>query len=779
MTATTAAPAATATARPRDTTVVPTIVITALTVAVVLGFVRLFADSSFLFPLLAAAITGHAIAWWGRRQEWPTAASAIATLMGVAVVAAWTILPETTFFGIPTRETLTVAGRELSLARTAFRSAVAPAPVLDGFVLASAVAVATIAVMADWAAFRIQAPFEACVPAFTLFLFTAALGTDRHRGLALVLFVGAVLAFLLSSQLSRQTRTGTWFGGRPGLGPMWLVQAGAVLGLVAVLAGLFVGPSLPGADDEALLRYKNSNRPGPANRSTVSPLVDIRGRLVERAGIEVFTVKSNQRAYWRLTSLDTFDGSIWSSNDKYRSAGGPLRTDVQVAPDATEAVQEFSIASLGSIWLPAAFRPERVSGVDDVAYNSDTGSLITDQDVADGLTYQVQSKIPTLGPEQLSTAPAVAPNEILLGYGTQPPVSPRVRAEANRIVAGATTPYARAKALQDYFHRGFRYDLNARPGHGSEALERFLFRTRAGYCEQFAGAYAVLARLVGLPSRVAVGFTPGELQADGLFHVRDEHAHAWPEVYLHGFGWVAFEPTPGRGAPGAERYTGLPEQQDQSGGSTTATTAAPTPTTAPAENDMAPATTAPQDVPDLSTGESPESDDDKGPSRVLIGAGLVLLLLLLWLGGVPLLVAMRRNRLRAAAETSADRVVVAWNEVTEALRQTGLPRRPAETPAEYAARAGRRADMPEPAAAALRQLATDAAAATFAGGALPDEVGERSQAGAAEIVNTLRDRAGMQERVWRAVDPRQLRRPPQAVPSSPTTTDRNRRQPAA
>ena len=747
----------------RDTTVLPTLALTAVTVAVVVGFVRLFADGSFLVPLMATAVTGHAISWWGRRQDWPTALSAIATLAGVAVVATWTVLPETTFFGVPTRETLSIAGQQLSLARTAFRTAVAPAPVLDGFVLASVVGVALVAVMSDWAAFRIQTSFEACVPGFTLFLFTAALGTDRHRGLALVLFVGSALAFLLVSQLGRQTRTGTWFGGRAGTGPFWLVQAGAALGLVAVLAGLFVGPALPGADDEALLKYKNSNRPGPANRSTVSPLVDIRGRLVERADIEVFTVKSNQRAYWRLTSLDTFDGTIWSSNDKYRSADGRLRTDVQTAPDASEAVQEFALSALGSIWLPAAFRPERVSGVEGVAYNSDTGSLITDEDFADGLTYQVQSKIPVLGPEQLATAPAVAPNEILLGYGSEPPVSPRVRAEAARIVAGATTPYARAKALQDYFHRGFRYDLNASPGHGSAALERFLFRTRAGYCEQFAGSYAVMARLVGLPSRVAVGFTPGELQADGLYHVRDEHAHAWPEVYLHGFGWVAFEPTPGRGAPGAESYTGRPEQQDQAGSSTTATTVPNTPTTAPAENDLAPTTTSPEQNPDLSTAESADAADDDGPGRWAIVGLAMVVLLLLWLGGVPLLVRMRRNRLRAAAETSADRVVVAWDEASEALRQAGLPRRLAETPAEYAARAGRRADMPDDASVALRSLATDAAAAIFAGGDLPQEVATRAEGSARRVVESLRDRAGVREQLWWAVDPRQLLRRNDAV----------------
>src|SRR5690606_19777157 len=101
-------------------------------------------------------------------------------------------------------------------------------------------------------------------------------------------------------------------------------------------------------------------------------------------------------------------------------------------------------------------------------------------------------------------------------------------------------------------------------------------------CEQFAGAFAAMARSIGLPARVAVGFTQGETDPaeDGLYVVRGEHAHAWPEVYLAGAGWVAFEPTPGRGMPFAESYTGVEPAQAAPGSpaeseSVTTTTTAP------------------------------------------------------------------------------------------------------------------------------------------------------------------------------------------------------------
>src|SRR5260370_42076218 len=90
-----------------------------------------------------------------------------------------------------------------------------------------------------------------------------------------------------------------------------------------------------------------------------------------------------------------------------------------------------------------------------------------------------------------------------------------------------------------------------------------------------------MARLLGLPTRVAVGFTQGTIGSDGKLHVLDLNAHAWPEVYFAGIGWLAFEPTPQRGEPGAQIYTGVPPQQASDTGDTTATTVPSTGTTVP------------------------------------------------------------------------------------------------------------------------------------------------------------------------------------------------------
>ncbi|MGI8794227.1 MAG: transglutaminaseTgpA domain-containing protein, partial [Acidimicrobiales bacterium] len=719
-----------------DDTLVGTAVLTLLTVAVAIGFGRIFAGGAYVLPLVAISVGTHASAWWSRRLGFSTAVAAIFTVMVASLLIVWIVLPQLTTYGWPTWHTLRGAGEALTSARTEFGRAVAPVELMPGYLIASMAGISIAAFMADWAAFRIKAPFEACVPAFTLFVFTSALGADRFRAPSVVLFVATVLAFLLTHQLARHNQAGSWFGGRARQGAVSLAKLAGAFAFVAIVLGLLVGPALPGADANPLVPYRGRIPTGPANRATVSPLVDIRGRLVERAGIEVFTVKTDTRAYWRLTSLDEFDGQIWRSEDNYRNTGGLIEADMR--PDAAvvtqEVRQEYQISGLSSIWAPAAYQPVQVSGIDGVSYAPASASVITAGDTSDGLKYSVRSSIPQLDPDALRTAPAVAPRSIADRNLALPPLSARVKGFAQQLVANQPTPYDQAMAIQGFFRDNYTYDLNAAIGHDARTIERFLFNNRSGYCEQFAGTFAVLARAVGLPSRVAVGFTPGVLKDDGLYHVFDENAHAWPEVYLHGFGWVAFEPTPGRGAPGAEGYTGVPEQQDTEGASTTPTTA----TIPPQDNSeqLTPETS----VPDPLAGQDPTlvTGDDQRPlvrrPVWLLALGMAILALL-WVLIVPLLHAGHRTRRRRNAQQTGPPAIViaAWAEAHDALRSAGVPRRGSETLREFAARAAAGAGLSAEAAAGLRRLASVAAAAMFSPSPIDVEVAAASMADGSRV----------------------------------------------
>lgn len=752
--------------RAAEVTLGATVALSALTLAVAVGMGRLFAGGDHLVPLVAAGLVGHAAMWGGRRQGAPLPAAAAGALAGVALAGAWLLLPDSTAYGLPGPGTLDAARRALADAWSEFGDVVAPTPATDGFLLAAMIGVGVTAVLADWAAFRMRVLFEAVVPSFTLFIFTATLADGGGRGVMVALYLAALLAFLVVHRAGLESEGSSWFASRTRGGARALVQGAGGLMAVAILAAVVVGPRLPGATSDAVVGWRDSDRSGgDGRRTTVSPLVDIRGRLVDQSTTEVFTVRSTQKAYWRLTSLDTFDGNIWSSDASYRQIGQRVPSGGAADVPGRVVRQEFTIRSLASIWLPAAYRPAVVRDIDDVSYNADLGSLITGEETTDGFSYRVDSAIPDLSGDQLGDrlgdrlGAAGEPLADGARFVALPRVPRAVTNLARSITRAGTNPYEKALALQNFFRANFVYDLNAAPGHDGAALETFLFATRRGYCEQFAGAYGVLARAVGLPTRVAVGFTPGELGGDGQYHVRGLNAHAWPEVHLEGTGWVAFEPTPGRGAPGAEAYTGVPEAQARPEDPNTATTASPS-------------TTTPDDVTSPSTTAAPETPEPAPPAvtsdrpRWREPARLALLLAVV-LGGlvvavIPVAKASRRRRRRAAAATPADRVWVAWTEAADAVARAGAPRRPAETLDEHAARAGPGAALPDGAATALASLARHATEASYAAGALPVAVAERAAADAEAVEAAVRAQASRRQRLAWTLDPRPLlpQRPP-------------------
>ncbi|MGH9086334.1 MAG: transglutaminaseTgpA domain-containing protein, partial [Acidimicrobiales bacterium] len=633
-----------------------------------------------------------------RRRGLSLATTGAVMVVAAAAVSTWTCYWSTTAAGLPTGETWSTMRTDLDRAWALYQDVVAPAPVETGFVLASALAIWFVAYVADWAAFRLWVPFEATLPAGTLFLFTALLGTDRGRGWAVGLYSASLLLFLLLHRMARQDATSHWVADRRGEGHRSLLAAGAGLGLAAVLLGTVLGPALPGASSPGVLDPR-ALQDGDQSRVTISPLVDIRSRLVNQRDVEVFIVQSPQPAYWRLTSLGQFDGRIWSSSGSYERASGDLPTSVDDDVEAETFEQTFSIRSLAAIWLPSAYRPQAFDGEDlEVLYEEDSSTLIVDRDLdtSDGLVYTVTSSSPRLRAEDLSGAAEPIPDDIREDYLELPDdFSPDVRQLAGELTSGTATPYEQALALQAHL-RTFDYDLSVQPGHSGDVLEQFLFDTKRGYCEQFAGAFAAMARSIGLPARVAVGFTQGVLDpADPTTYVvRGENAHAWPEVYLSGAGWVSFEPTPGRGQPFAEGYTGVPAQQAAAGDPATATTAPAT--TAPNPSGSIPDASAdPRSADDrVDTGigaPSGESGEASAPRRLVldplrrvlpIAGGLVLTYLVL----LPAGIFVRRHLRRRRAVDPPERISLAWTEAAEAAEIVGYRELRSDTPGERADR---------------------------------------------------------------------------------------------
>jgi len=247
-----------------------------------------------------------------------------------------------------------------------------------------------------------------------------------------------------------------------------------------------------------------------------------------------------------------------------------------------------------------------------------------------------------------------------------------------------------------------------------------------------------------VPARVAVGFTSGKRQPDGRYVVRGRDAHAWPEVYLAGYGWVAFEPTPGRGMPGAEDYTEVAPQGAE-GDPTVPTTAAP-PTTAQAPPDPA----VPEELPEEEVA-TPEAAASDGRTSPLVWVLAIAVLAVLGIATVPVARAWRRRRRREAATTPAAQVLVAWQEAEEAMAAVGRGQRPWETAGEYASRVGQ-----APGGTALARLADDTAVAAYSEGGVGPEVAVRAGRGAAAVRSEVAAAAGPLRRALWAVDPRPL-----------------------
>lgn len=733
----------------------------ATTLAAVLGMSRLFAGGGWLGPIAANAVAAHLVATALRRRGLSLPVAAAVMVPAAGLVISWTCYWSTTRAGIPTSTTWTTARADLSQAWTLYQRVVAPTPAEAGFVVATALGVWLVAYVADWAAFRLWVPFEATLPAGTLFLFTALLGTARGQSWSVALFAAGVVSFLLLHRLARQAGSVHWVAGRELPGWRSLLTAGGLLGAVAVAAGVILGPSLPGADATPIVELGMGDPP-----STVpSPFVDVAAILTDQSAAEMFRVRSTAPAYWRLTSLDHYSDGLWTSSSTYADADGELPV-AEEAVLATESVQQtFTITGMGGIWLPAAFVPRSFDPVTDAAarFNEGSATLITDSDTVgvNGFVYEITSEAPRVALADVEGAVGELPAEIVDRYLELPAdFSPRVRALAQDITSGAATPFEAARRLQDHL-RQLTYDPEVRLDLSDDAMESFLFDVQRGFCQQFASSYAAMARAVGIPSRVAVGFTQGDsdpTQPD-TYVVRGEHAHAWPEVYLAGAGWVSFEPTPGRGQPYTESYTGVAPAQATTGDPTSAETLPPTTTIPIPSADGAGQRPVQGDVDTVGGGTTDPTPAERSggglPDRIRVGLTTALVvaagLLTAYAAGFPLWLAVRRRWRRRAAVSPLERITLAWDEAADAARMVGYAEHRSRTPAERARLLAAVVPEAEDAAHRLGRLTEEA---VYADGEADDLAAEVAEESSAELQVAIRAAAPLRARLSHWLDPR-------------------------
>ena len=654
-----------------------------LTGGATLALARVFSGATWVTPMLIAAALPAAILALGEARRWNPLVTTGVTLVVGAWLAILVDVPGKTFLGLPTAGAIAAAGHDIARSPHILRSAVVPVDPVGAALMLSVVATFVVSLVAELTARRLEAPVGAIGPSVALYVAVSALGSGRWAPTT-ACYALVVVEYLVALQHSDMETRRTWFQSAHNRRSQ-LVTGGAGAGALVVAAALALGPGLPGARGNAWIEYRSlGSGKGSSVLNVLSPLVSVGAKLTGKESTrEVFTVRTTEKNgnYWRVIALDRFQNDGWSLNSDRRSAAklpGPT------GGAGTSLVTEtFQLDQIDPDWLPAAYRPVEIDAPGSQVL-LDSTSLFLDRPLT-GLGYTVESEIAN-PPKSILEAVTEADLEPM-NADTALPENFSVKAHnyAQDVTRDAQTPYDQAIALMKAFQSPpFVYDPTVNLGTDAGALEKFLFTTHRGFCEQYAAAFAELARSIGLPTRVAVGYQRGTLQGDGLWHVEEKDAHAWPEVWLGAkVGWFRFEPTPGRVDP----VTGYGSSSggDSTGASTTTTpttTGSSTPTTA---------SVTPKSTPNQLNVQPPNPPARPSNTRghivtavivavaVAIGAAL-LLLIALALG------AWRRTRKRRHDPDDRRRVLGAWTEALERLSGAGIERRPSTTSLEFALR---------------------------------------------------------------------------------------------
>ena len=674
--------------------------------------------------LVAAVILGGTLTWAGLAYRLRPGTIAAINVVAMALTVIRVAVPQTTWFIFPTSGSFPALSAEMAFARDVIRTGVAPVIPLAGIVAILAAVFWGMGALLTWGLLTAR-PYVAVLTPLVVYLEFAVMDR-RPSGMWSTMFM-VVLGFALLSVAFDRRRDGTGVL-TSGATRMTLVRSLPSVGLVTLLVTIVMAAGASGAmatlvPHNGYLDWRTSGSLTGEYYGSISynPFVGIRQNLLSQTNVPVFvaTVTGDvpgDEVYWRLVTLDAYDGGQWYVGSDPRilspeDVDAFERDDSAFAGPTASDVSTITVLALQMDWLPAPYSPTAL-----VADNSavghgfrvkvDDGSLRFDALTYRGMTYSVTSEIPIPDLDVLSRLDDGTPSVVFRGAisggdfleGEAPTIEQRELPDEDRYLdlpsdldtgiaslagqqtRGLQTDFERALALETFFRTpgNFRYSTEIVPGHGATDLSAWLLdpdsdNYRTGYCEQFATSLAVMARTIGIPSRVVLGFGPGTLLDDGRIVVRDRNAHAWVELWLPTQGWVRFDPTPRGDNPAAsdeipfdlDRYLEIPDA-----------------VTPPFEGELPDPTIAEDDptidIPDVSTdGDSSIAAPNLPGWVYLTAAGAAGVFGLL--PGVKWIRRRRRMRRLEHGDVSA-----AWAEIVDRLSDLGDRPSPAVTPTEIA-----------------------------------------------------------------------------------------------
>ncbi|MCD6638407.1 MAG: transglutaminaseTgpA domain-containing protein, partial [Nocardioides sp.] len=523
-------------------------------------------------PLLFLAAVVVAIGaggrWWGLPSY--------VTFAAQVVAAGFVVLATTTGSVVPSPANLEAFGTALQQAAESARAHPAPVPTsvppVHPLLL---VAGAALLVVGDLCVALRRAPAVG-IPLLVAYVVPLAV---TGRGVSWWIFVAAAAAFLALTFVEHAERVGAW--GRAsdaGDAESFSVRTGAIatsafaLGTATVVTALVLPLGIPTFD--VTLFGGGDGEGGPVE--VTNPMVDLRRDL--NRGLDVTLLEIDTRgekpSYLRLSVLTRFTDGRWTPGDRdipsEQTATGDVPGPEGVALSLPRRRSDYEVRvtdNFESAWLPTSANVSAIDAGEQWRYDLSTRDFISvDEDMTSaGQSYRFSGL--SFDYDATSMDAATSGASAVRSIFTEVPasVSNDIRRLAATVTAQAPTRFQKAQALQQWFREGggFRYDISQAEsvGGGGADLEAFLDEEtgRVGYCEQFAASMAIMARTLGIPARVAVGFLEPRRVGPTTWEYSAWDMHAWPELFFPGSGWVRFEPTPSARTGRAPGYstTGL------------------------------------------------------------------------------------------------------------------------------------------------------------------------------------------------------------------------------
>lgn len=645
-------------------------------------------------------------------------------------------------FVIPSQQSMAALGRLLQAAFSKFQYA-PPVPDIRGLALLVAGGVGLVAILVDVLTVRLRQPAIAGLPLLVLFSVPVASNLKKFGGPQMVVFAAALAGYLSLLSADGRDRLRMWgrlvtfrhvqSADETGYGPDTrdMAASGRRIGLAAVCLAIIIPVIVPTLHTRDIFGTTNNGTgqgSGGGHGVSLSPLLRVGNDLNGSAEpVLTYTTSSNNAQYdpqdqYLQVYVLNYEHNQWvpQYTDPIDANAAQLPQHPPGVESSTPVVNitttvRMSKTASGDPILPLPYAPAQL----DIGYagwveTADSLMIYNTGNVSlGGLTYKVVSEAPD--PAQTAIPDTKAPPAVMAAYGSyKGPDASKLLAIAKAETAGRTTALAKADALQSWFLGSFTYNLKPNLPNNSSWMLSFLTRRR-GYCTQFAQAFAVLARLLGIPSRIAVGYTAGT-DKNGTWQVTTADAHAWPELYFAGEGWLRFEPTP-TGTHG--QNTGV--VPPYAGGQTVTGPGQKAPGVATQRNgfgnDNGPGHRNPGRNASLTqSGAAARSRAHGSDLWLAVVIPVVLLLLIFWPAVTRLLVRRRRWH---SASSDARLASAAWRELTDYLTDYGLEGEPGETPRALARRVSRVVGPHGSAAPALLRISTAAERARYSRFAQP------------------------------------------------------------